>query len=63
LIEVLAVRFNDHALVREAPVPGTTTPPRGMARRVILGPSVALVLSPVDSDCFKTVIRHIQTLR
>lgn len=62
-IEVLAVRFNDAALAREGPVPGTRPPPRGMVTRVVLGPMVALVLSPVNSDCFKAVSRHIQALR
>jgi len=59
LIDVTAVRFNDEALVRPAPL----TLPRGMLTRVILGPTVVLVSSSVDSDCFKAVSRHVQSLR
>ena len=59
LIDVTAVRFNDEALVRPAPL----TPPRGMVTRISFGPTVVLVSSSVDSDCFKAISRYVQSLR
>jgi hypothetical protein len=60
-VEVLAVTFDDPALVRSEPVSALTNPPRGMRSRFARDTSVVVVSAPKPDACARAVETHVRS--
>lgn len=62
-INVYAVRFNDEKLATPAPPAGTRNVARGATNRVVLSPTVVLVVAGTRSSCFEAISEYVRSLR
>jgi len=62
-INVYAVRFNDEKLATPAPPAGTRNLARGATNRVVLSPTVVLVVAGTRSSCFEAISEYVRSLR
>ena len=63
LIDVAAIRFNDAKLATPEPPPVTRLSRRGVARRIVVGPTVVRISAYATSDCFDAIEKHMRSLR
>ena len=63
LVTVAAIQFKDDRLATAGPPAGTRSAVTGMSTRIVLGPTVVLIVAETGSDCVRAIEAHLRSVR